>query len=215
MRMLARALVVLTALLPLACSAADQNKYEMGKDYQAVRQPQPTAEPGKIEVMEVFAYSCSHCFHLEGDLQKWLAKKPADVSFLRLPHTLGSPAAVMRDKAFYAAEMLGVTEKYHKAMFGAIHGQQRLMATVEEIRGLFVDATGIKAEDFDGAYSSFAVDSRFRIGENAIQDMGIASVPTLIVEGKYLVKNGPQVFAIADFLVDQARRERKAEHKSH
>lgn len=210
MRFFARACLALITLLPLACTAADKGKYEMGRDYQAVRQPQPTADPAKIEVMEVFAYSCPHCFHLEGEVQKWLAKKPADVAFVRLPHTLGSPAAVFRNKAFYAAQMLGVAEPFHKALFGAIHGQNKMMATLEEVRALFVEVTGVKAEEFDGAYSSFAVDSRFRIGENAIQDMGIASVPTLVVEGKYLVKNGPEVFSIVDFLVDKARQERRS-----
>ena len=203
MRMLTRAVLALTALLPLACSASD--KYEAGKDYAVLQQPQPTSDPSKVEVMEVFAYSCPHCFHLEGDVQKWLAKKPADVAFVRLPHTLGAPAAILRNKAYYAAQMLGVQEPYHKAMFGAIHGQQKQMATIEEIRDLFTSVTGVKAEDFDGAYNSFAVDSRFRIGENQIRDMGITSVPTLVVEGKYVVKNGPQVFDVVDFLVAKER----------
>ena len=215
MKLLARALVALTALLPLACTAATKDKYELGKDYQAVRTPQQTADPSKIEVMEVFAYSCPHCFHLEGEVEKWLAKKPADVNFVRQPHTLGAAAAIIRNKGFYAAQMLGAPDQYHKALFGAIHGQNKMMATVEDVRDLFVQATGLKAEDFDGAYNSFAVDSRFRIGENAIVEMGVTSVPTLVVEGKYLVKNGPEVFAIVDFLVDKARQERKSAPKSH
>src|SRR5437868_6182640 len=81
MKLLARALVALTAVLPLACSAADKDKFEMGRDFTTVRTPQQTADPSKIEVMEVFAYSCPHCFHLEGEVDKWLKKKPADVNF--------------------------------------------------------------------------------------------------------------------------------------
>ena len=212
MRLLPRALLALISLLPLACSAADKPaKFEAGTHYQLLPTPQQTADPSKIEVMEVFAYSCPHCFHLEGVVQKWLAKKPADVNFVRLPHTLGAPAALARDKAFYAADMLGVAEPFHRALFGAIHGQQKLMASMEDVRELFVQSTGVKKEDFDGAYSSFAVDSRFRIGENQILEMRISSVPTLVVDGRYLVKNGGQVFEIVDFLVDQVRQQRKAQ----
>jgi len=157
----------------------------------------------------VFAYSCPHCFHLEPEVEKWLKKKPADVNFVRLPHTLGQPANIQRNKAFYTAQMLGAFEPFHRALFGAIHGQGKMMATPEELRALFVESTKLKAEDFDGAFSSFMVDSRFRAGDNAIREMGIPSVPTLVVEGKYQVKNGPQVFAIVDFLVDKARKEHK------
>lgn len=213
MQILARALMALTALLPLACTAADAPKYEFNTHYKAVRQPQPTADPSKIEVMEVFSYGCPHCMQFEPYLEKWLAKKPADVAFVRLPHTLGAPAGIIRNKAMYTAQMLGVLEPFHRALFGAIHGQSKLMSTVEEVRGLFVQSTGLKAEDFDGAYGGFAVDSKFRIGENTIREMGIASVPTVVVEGKYYAspRTGggfPEVLAITDFLVEQARRER-------
>jgi len=215
MRVLARALVVLMALLPLACSAAEEAKYKLGTHYKAVRQPQAPADPSKIEVLEVFSYSCPHCFQFEGPLDQWLSKKPADVNFLRLPHTLGSPAGIIRNKAFYAADMLGVFGKFHRALFGAIHGQGKMMASVEEVRALFVAQTGLKAEDFDGAYSGFAVDSRYRMAENAIREMGIASVPTLVVEGKYAVSpraggGFTEMLAVVDHLIEQSRQERKS-----
>jgi len=205
----ARGLIALTALLPLACSAADAEKYQAGEHYKSVRVPQAPADPAKIEVMEVFAYSCPHCFQLEGKVDAWLAKKPADVAFVRQPHTLGAPANAVRNKAMYTAQMLGGFDQFHKALFGAIHGQGRVMATVEEVRELFVKSTGLKAEDFDGAYSSFMIDSRFRIGEKTVQDLGIASVPTIVVDGKWAVPNGSQVFSIVDFLVEKARKERR------
>ena len=213
MRFLARALVVTMALLPLACSAAEESKYKLGTHYKTVRQPQAPANPAKIEILEVFSYSCPHCFQFEKPLKQWLATLPADVQFLRLPHTLGSPAGIVRNKAFYAADMLGVFDKFHPALFGAIHGQGKMMASVEEVRALFVQQTGLKAEDFDGAYSGFAVDSRFRIAETAIREMGIASVPTLVVEGKYLVSphsggGFTEMLAVADYLVERARQER-------
>lgn len=208
MQLLARALIALFALLPLACSAAESEKYQAGEHYKSVRVPQQPQDPSKIEVMEVFAYSCPHCFTLEGKLESWLARKPADVAFVRQPHTLGAPANAIRNKAMYTAQMLGGFEPFHRALFAAIHGQGRMMSTVEEVRELFVKTTGQKADEFDGAYSSFMVDSRFRIGEKTVQDLGIASVPTLVVDGKYAVPNGAQIFPIVDFLVEKARRER-------
>jgi protein dithiol oxidoreductase (disulfide-forming) len=211
---LARALLALSAMLPLACTAAETPKYELGNQYKAVRTAQPNPDPSKIQVVEVFAYSCPHCFALEPKLQDWLKKKPADVEFTRLPHTLGQPANILRDKAFYAAQMLGVFDKFHAAMFGAIHSQNKLMSTPEEIRDVFVKSTGLKAEDFDGAFGSFAVDGSMRRGDTAIQEMGIASVPSLVVDGKYITnpRTGGfvEMLAVTDFLIDKARKERKS-----
>jgi protein dithiol oxidoreductase (disulfide-forming) len=209
-----RALVVLMALSPLACSAADDAKYKFGEHYLRVRAEQQTANPDKIEVAEVFAYSCPHCFQFEPALQKWLRKKPADVEFVQMPHTLGQPGGVPRNKAFYAARMLGVLDRFHPALFSAVHVQHKPMATVDEIRALFVESTGVKAADFDGAFNGFAADAGFRRGENAIQAMGISSVPTLVVNGQYFTSAGMTggfsgMLEVTDFLIEKVRKERK------
>jgi protein dithiol oxidoreductase (disulfide-forming) len=214
MGFVARACVALLAFLPLACSAAEQGEYQLGKQYKQVRQAQVPADPSRIQVVEVFAYSCPHCFQFEPHIEAWKKNKPADVDFMHLPHTLGAPAAVFRNKAMYASQMLGVFDRFHRALFGAIHGAGRTMATADEVRALFIESTGIKGEDYDGAYGSFAVDSRFRMGENAIREMGVASVPTMVVDGKYYTSPASaggfkQVLQVTDFLIEQARKERQ------
>lgn len=214
MNALFRALVVLMALSPLACSAADDARFKFGEHYLRVRATQQPANPDKIEVAEVFAYSCPHCFQFEPALQKWLKKKPADVEFVQMPHTLGQPAGAPRNKAFHAARMLGVLDRFHPALFNAIHVQHKPMATVEEIRALFVESTGAKAADFDGAFSGFAVDAGFRRGETAIQAMGISSVPAIVVNGQYFTGPGMAggfggMLEVTDFLIEKARKERK------
>jgi protein dithiol oxidoreductase (disulfide-forming) len=213
MNLLSRALVVLIALSPLACSAAEAPKYKLGEHYLRVRAVQAPADPSKIEVMEVFAYSCPHCFKFEPELSAWLKKKPGDVAFVRAPHTLGNPAGAVRNKAFFAAQTLGVVDKFHPALFAAIHAEGKAMATPEEVRALFVKSTGVKGEEFDGVFSGFAADAGFRRGEQAIQAMGITSVPMLVVNGEYMVSPSAGggfagMLAIADFLIEQARRER-------
>lgn len=214
----ARLLVVLAALSPLACTAADPSKFELGTHYKALAQPQATSDPSKIEVMEVFAYSCPHCYAFDPFLKKWLEKKAADVNFVRLPHTLGQPANINRNKAFYAAQMLGVLDKFHPALFEAIHKDNQPAASPEELRDLFAKKLGVSAKDFDGAYGSFAVDAGFRRGEGLIHDMAIASVPTLVIEGRYYTspRTGggfPEMLAVTDWLVEQARAQRKADSK--
>ena len=213
MNVLFRALVVLMALSPLACSAADDAKYKFGEHYLRVRQAITPANPAKIEVVEVFAYSCPHCYAFEPALKAWLKKLPSDVEFSQLPHTLGQPGGELRNRAFYAARMLGVLDKFHAALFGAMHAQRLPMGTGEDVRALFVQSTGVKPADFDGAFGSFAVDAGFRRGETTIGAMGISSVPTVVVNGQWLTS--PSIaggFAgalkVTDFLIEQARKER-------
>lgn len=210
-----RAALALFAALPLACTAADDAPFKAGQHYKLVRTAQAPADPARIEVMEVYAYSCFHCFSFEPIADRWKAKKPADVEFIRQPWSLGNTAMFPRSKAFYAAQMLGVEEKFHKALFGAIHGQNKLMTTPEDLRALFVEQTGLKGEDFDGAFTGFSADSRVRRAESIVRDLGIASVPTMVVDGRWYTNGtlagGPnKVFDVVEQLVKQAREERKS-----
>ena len=214
MKTLFRALVVLASLSPLACTAAENNApYKLGEHYVRVRAYQEPANPAKIEVMEVFAYSCPHCFKLEPLVAKWLKTKPADVEFVRNPNTLGHEENELRSRAFYAARLLGVADRFHPALFDAIHVERRAMVSPEELRALFVKSTGMTAADFDGAINSFAADAGFRRGESTAQAMGIGAVPALVVDGKYLVsgkhaKSYEGMLQVVDFLVGEARKER-------
>ena len=205
MKTLFRALVVLASLSPLACSAADNAPYKLGEHYLRVRAAQEPANPAKIEVMEVFAYSCPHCFSLEPVLAQWLRKKPADVEFVRSPNTLGRPENEARNRAFHAMRMLGALDRFHRALFDAIHRERKPMASPADLRALAVHE-GIKGEDFDAAFNSFAADAGLRRGESAAQAMGITSVPTLVVDGKFFVspnlaKGFDGMLKVTDFLV--------------
>lgn len=213
MRFLTRAALALMVLSPLACSAKDGDEFLLGQHYREVRTVLAPTDPKRIEVAEAFWYGCPHCFQFEPTIDKWLAKKPADVDFVRLPSSLGRPAGILHSKAFYAAEMLGVTDKIHKPLFGAMHGQGKMMATPEEIRAFFAATAGVKAEDFDGAFTGFAVDSRVRRAESLLKDYGITAVPTVIVGGKYytygsLAGNHENMLRVIDFLVAKVRKER-------
>ena len=213
MKTFLRALVVLASLSPLACSAADTEAYKLGQHYLKVREPQAPANPAKIEVMEVFAYSCPHCYSLEPLVKKWREKLPGDVEFVRSPHSLGVKQNEPRNRAFYAARMLNVLDRFHPALFDAVHKERKPMASPAELRALFVQSTGIKGEEFDAAIGSFAVDAGFRRGETSVQNLGITSVPTMVVDGKYFVspnmsKGLDGMLKVTDHLIQQARKER-------
>ena len=56
-----------------------QEQFVPGKHYVVVSPRQPTKDSKQVEVLEFFAYSCSHCSAFEPALEAWLKKLPQDV----------------------------------------------------------------------------------------------------------------------------------------
>ncbi|MDU1661785.1 MAG: thiol:disulfide interchange protein DsbA/DsbL, partial [Stenotrophomonas maltophilia] len=119
MRLISRLLLSVLVLLPLAACAATPANAPLveGKDYERIAQPgpfQPLA--GKIEVVEVFGYTCPHCAHFEPQLEAWAAKLPADVRFTPVPAAFGGAWDAWA-LAYYAADEVGVAKRSHAAVF--------------------------------------------------------------------------------------------------
>lgn len=184
-------------------------EYDEGIDYQRLPTPVPTVAADKIEVRELFWYGCPHCYHLEPLLKKWLQRKPANVVFVRTPAVF-NPRWAFHARVYYTAEVLGVLDKVHDAIFDAIHKQRRKLATPAEVKALFV-RHGVEAKDFDNAFNSFAVDARVRRATDLTRRYGISGVPSLVVNGKY-VTDGPMgnghegMLKIVDYLIARESR---------
>jgi thiol:disulfide interchange protein DsbA len=161
-----------------------------GKDYEEIPGGQPF-EPGsgKIEVVEVFSYTCPHCAQFESLVRAWRARQPADVKFT----PVAGPFAANPEpfgRAFYAAESLGLAEKTHEAMFRAIHIDRSLnpMDATPESLGAWYARYGADAKQFAATMGSFAVDAKFKRGLQFIQRSNVEGSPAMIVDGKYKVK---------------------------
>lgn len=217
MRMFPRALlaplVALSAILPIACSAAPGD-YDEGTHYRLAREPSAPANPKRIEVAEFFWYGCGHCNAFEPVIQKWAKARPADVDFVQFPNTLGRPVGVLHSKAYYAADSLGVLPKTHAALFDAIHNKHQMLDTDQQLAAFFNATTGILPDVFIGTLNGFAVDSRSRNAEALAKQYGVSSTPMIVVDGRYLVDaRGAGGFdgmlKVTDYLINKARKERK------
>jgi thiol:disulfide interchange protein DsbA len=173
---------------------APARAFDEGIDYRTLARPQPTESGDKVEVLELFWYGCPHCYHLEPKLKDWLASKPDYVAFRRMPAVLGSGWAPLA-RAYYAAELLGVTERIHEPLFAALHDQRRRLQSPEEIADWFA-AQGVDREAFLKAYNSFIVDMRVRRSSQMGQQMNIDGVPAFVVNGRYVTS--PSMTASTD-----------------
>ncbi|MFO1371688.1 MAG: thiol:disulfide interchange protein DsbA/DsbL [Candidatus Competibacteraceae bacterium] len=194
--------VLLTGILSLALTyAADDTAappFQEGKDYARLSTPVPTSAPGKIEVVEMFSYSCPHCNHLEPTVQEWLKRKPDNVVFVRIP-VVFAPNWEAVARAYYVAETLGVLEKVHQPLLNAIHVEKRKLNTEDELAGFFAEH-GVDADAFHKAYKSFQVETQLRRGNQLAQRYGVQGVPAVIVNGKYDVRSA-RMFDVVDFLI--------------
>ncbi len=180
LRMIIRSLptLLLGGLLSLQAWALDE-----GIDYTVLSTPQPTETGDKIEVLEVFMYSCPHCFHLEPTLDKWQETKPANVEFRRMPAVFG-PRPDLQARAFYAAELLGVEDKFTLAMFDTLHVKKQKV-TDENAVVAVAEGAGIDGAEFRKALDSFFVNMKVNRARDATKNYGIDGVPAIVVNGKY------------------------------
>ncbi|MGQ4582869.1 DsbA family protein [Lysobacter sp. F60174L2] len=189
-RLALHAVLSLSALFPLSALAASPGPAPVaGTDYVEIAGGEPFApQPGRIEVVEVFGYTCIHCAHFEPLVSEWKAGLPADVSFVPVPAPFGGywiPYA----QAFHAAKAQGLLGKTHGAVFNALHEAHSLPvsnATPAEIAGFYA-AYGADTEQFIADMASEATAARLQHAREFLRRSGVQGTPTLIVAGRYRV----------------------------
>lgn len=203
--------VIAVMLFGLALPIQAQQQLVVGRDYVAIEPVQLTDNPAKIEVIEFFSYACPHCSDLAPYIDKWAAKLPADVVFRRIPVGFNSPFYQNMARLYYALEAIGELQRLDEAVFNAIH-VRGLKLIDEKSIAEWVTGQGVDAKKFSDAYNSFGVISKTRRADQMAQSARISGVPSLVVDGRYLV-TGKEVRTHADLLAltDQVIAKRRAE----
>ncbi len=206
--------MIKTRLLPtlyriLAClliaTAAHAETWVEGKHYFLIEPRQmTTVQPGKIEVTEAFSYGCPACnkfLPIANELAKSL---PPTAQMVYLPASFNpSEDWPMFQRAYYAAQALGVAEKTHARMFEAIwttgelaildSSKQRLknpLPSIEDAAKFYERTAGIKPEAFLATAKSFSVESNIRRADMLMKAYKVPSTPTIVVNGRYRLDAG-------------------------
>lgn len=195
------ALLIASAQLSLAAD------YQAGVHYKVLPKEVRTADPSKVEVVEMFGYWCPHCSRLEPVIGPWKKNLSDDVLFNPIPVVFRKNQVEVA-KAYYIAKTLGVLDKAHQGMFDMIHKQNQMPRDKEQLARFF-KSYGVSDKDFDKAYKSFATNSALASGRKKAADYQISSVPTMIVNGKYVVTPAvgghKAMLDVVDYLVEQER----------
>lgn len=205
-------------LLPPSAPAATWTE---GTNYVRLAPPQQTTVPaGKVEVMEVFSYACPACNAFQPVMEKLHRALPPNAQLTFLPAAF-NPAEdwPMFQRAFFAAQALGIADRTHQAMFDAVWktgelgittpGANRLkdpLPSLADAARFYARVTGIDPQKFLAMANSFAVDSKIRAADAQILAMHVDATPTLIVNGKYrvirdTVESNDQLIELIKYLV--------------
>lgn len=193
-----RYLALCTLLMPLLSFAAGPVKYQEGQAYQRIVPAQPTTNPQKVEVVEVFWYGCPHCHRFQPYVERWLLGEPENVEFVRLPAILSERWAI-HARAYYAAEALGVLERIHPKLFDAMHIDKERLDTEQSLADFFA-RQGVDRAAFLEAFNSFAVNSKVSRARELTRRYGIEGTPAVVINGKY--RTSPAAAGSFERLID-------------
>ena len=192
---------------PFLTASAMPEAYVEGTHYAKTAQRlATTTEDNKIEVVELFSYSCPHCFRLDPLVMEWKKTLPENVKFVHVP-------AIFRDswlqlaRVFYAAEAMGVLDRLHPILFNAIHVEKKRLNTEEQLLD-FIEEQGIDRAAFEKMMNSFTVKAKVKKALILSQASGVTGVPAMIVNGKYrtdapLAGSMEEMMKAVDFLIQK------------
>jgi protein dithiol oxidoreductase (disulfide-forming) len=176
-----------------ACDAfaePPQGGWQNGIHYVTVPLAQPTlGKVGRIEVSDVFSYSCIHCWRLEAHLRTWLQRKPPAVDFVRVPIQWNDNQRAYA-RLYHTLEFLGRSD-LHQAVFDAVHVQKTSLVapdpkTTAALQSKFAQEHAVEPADFAAIYDSAAVAGNLKRDLQFMQPLPVAGTPTLVVNGKYI-----------------------------
>jgi protein dithiol oxidoreductase (disulfide-forming) len=221
--------VALSALLTLIItSLAHAQNWKEGTNYFPVIPAQHTDVPaGKIEVAEIFSYACPFCAQVNPLIQQLKKSLPGNAQLVFVPASFNAYEDwPMFQRATCTAQVLGILDRTHDAMFDAVwktgelaisdpttHALKKPLPTIEDAARYYNRISGIAVDKFLAASKSFSVDAAIRRSDALVHAYHVDETPTLVVNGKYRITGQsaggmPQMIELAKWLVAKESKAR-------
>ena len=187
--------------LGVSSSARSAQSWTEGVNYFLVQPARPTSvAPGKVQVTEVFSYACPACNVFQPTMHKLKQSLPANAVLDYLPAAFNTAEDwPMFQLAYVTAQVLGVDQQTHDAMYDAVWkggdlsvtdpstrgGLKSRMPTIEDAAKFYNQHAGVPVEKFVAASKSFSADLKVRTDQDLVMAYKVDRTPTIIVNGKY------------------------------
>jgi len=168
----------------------------------------PQTEHDKIVIYEFFWYGCPHCFNIEPTIVKIESNLNQDTVLIKLPLAL-KESWVNHAKAFFSMQQMNIDNNLHSKIFEEIHINGNRLDTKSTLVD-FIDSEGFDGSSFSKNFDSFGTEIRIKKANKLARQYQITSVPTIIINGKYLtsgsfVSSYEELYDVVNFLVEKER----------
>ena len=163
-----------------------------------------------IIIYEFFWYGCPHCFNLEPTMDRIEADLEKDTKIMKIPVALRE-SWVAHAKLYYALEQMDKIDELHNLIFEEIHIENNRLVTEEQIVR-FLEQHGIDTAKFLEKFNSFGTEARIKKSSNLARKYQINSVPTIIINGRYLtsgsyVSSYDELYSVVNLLIERERND--------
>ena len=182
-----------------------------GVDYVVLPKAMPQVQKDKVEVLEFFAYWCTHCRDMESVIGKH-SKTFASDTYFRREHVVWDPKNDLNFARLAAAvELAGLGNQANPVIFDAVVRDRINLSNSDTLKAWLNQQTQFDGKKVLAQFQSFNSQTGAKqMGENTAS-YEIQSTPTVIVGGKYRVEFSKGFVAgmkIIDELVVKVRQER-------
>jgi len=199
MKLIKSAACAVALTLAASISAHAAQVWTEGVNYFLIQPARtPAVPPGKVEVTEVFSYACPACNIFQPIMHKLKQAMPPNVVVDYLPAAFNTAEDwPMFQLAYVTAQLLGVDQQTHDAMFDAVwkggdlsisdssRGLKTRMPTIEDAAKFYSQRAGVPADKFLATSKSFSADLKVRTDQDLMVAYKVDRTPTIIVNGKY------------------------------
>ena len=181
---------LIAASLAVSTAFASPTDPKAGVEYTVLAQPQSSQTNGKkVEVIEFFMYHCPHCHALEPTIEQWVKKQDGNIVFKRI-HLPYQGASDPEAHLFLTLQAMRINEQYQQRIMDAVgeYVMSKRTETIPEqvLINIATKQPGIDKAKFMDAWNSFGVMTRLRRLPAIVNDYKVESVPTIVVDGKYV-----------------------------
>jgi thiol:disulfide interchange protein DsbA len=167
-------------------------------------------ESQDIIIYEFFWYGCPHCYNLEPTMDRIEADLDKDAKVVKLPVALRD-SWIPHAKLYYALKQMDKIDQVHNLIFEEIHLEDNRLNTEQQMID-FLGKHGIDTDEFIEKYNSFGTEARIKKASNLAKKYQIDSVPTIIINGKFLtsgsyVSSYDELYSVVNLLVERERND--------
>ena len=167
-------------------------------------------ESKDIIIYEFFWYGCPHCYNLEPTMDRIETDLEKDTKVVKLPVALRD-SWIPHAKLYYALKQMDKIDLVHNLIFEEIHLEDNRLNTEQQMID-FLGKHGIDTDKFIEKYNSFGTQARIKKASNLAKKYQINSVPTIIINGKFLtsgsyVSSYDELYSVVNLLVERERND--------